>query len=82
MTEKSIPDRRKQYEQLSTKLTQLHALLEMTYGGASEPFNDMSDDLRDNYMWACSDMARESVDLLIQLSAPIYLQSVEVSPHG
>jgi hypothetical protein len=48
-----------QLDDLTAKLAQLSALLEHTYGGSSEAFNDMNDRLRGSYMLCCADLARE-----------------------
>lgn len=48
---------------MGKKLSQLEALLEMTYCDASEEFNAMDDRLRDNYLWACSDMVKDCIEL-------------------
>ena len=72
MAEKSIPDAREQYDELSSKLAQLTALLQMTHGNAAETFNDMSSDLRDKYLWACSAMARDCEELADAIGPRIY----------
>ncbi len=70
-----VADPREAYEALGGKILQLHALLEMTYGAASETFNDMSADLRGNYLWACSDMAEDCHKLAESLGAVVYGRS-------
>lgn len=52
-------DVRNACDSLDRKLAQLHAMLIMTYGDAQESFESMNDDLRGNYMWACSDLAEQ-----------------------
>lgn len=48
-----------QLNYLTTKLTQLSALMEHTYGGSSEAFSGMGDALRDRYLWHCADVVRD-----------------------
>lgn len=69
-------DARDMYDNLQKKLAQLHAMLTMTYGNAREAIDEMSDSLRDNYYWACADMAKDCGDLLAAIPYP---SSVEVS---
>jgi hypothetical protein len=83
MAEKSIPDVREQYDRLNSKLVQLTALLQMTYGNARETFTDMSEDLQDRYMWACASMARESEELAEALGTRLYqLEGAEAVSRG
>ena len=44
-------------DDLQKKTMQLHALLQMAYGGGRENFSNLNDDLRDSYVWACADLA-------------------------
>jgi hypothetical protein len=37
----------------------LRAMLFMTYGGSFEAFNDMSDRLKDDYLWQCATLANQ-----------------------
>jgi hypothetical protein len=46
---------------------QLEALLYTTTGESGEKFRMVSDELQDNFMWACSDMAKELAALLSQV---------------
>lgn len=46
-------------EFLISRLTQLHALLEITYGNGAEVFQNWSSDIQDNYMWGCASLAEE-----------------------
>lgn len=50
-------------DQLSARLGQLAAMLQMTHGGGFETFNIWSDDVRANYLWACSMLAEECKEL-------------------
>lgn len=50
-----------------TLSVQLEALLYTTTGESGEAFRMVSDTLQDNFMWACSDMARELASLLSQV---------------
>ena len=52
---------------LGAASAKLDALLTFTYGGPGESFRDMSADLQDNYLWACSDLACEIKTLVEQL---------------
>lgn len=54
---------------LEAKMAHLEALLMMTYGEGGESFRSMRDDLQDNYMWSCCDMATEIRELFQQLAA-------------
>jgi hypothetical protein len=50
-------------DQLHTKLDQLHAMTTMIYGGGFESFDECSNEIKDNYLWAVGDMAKEARDL-------------------
>lgn len=50
-------------EAISEKSAQLRAMLFQTYGEGLDIFRRMSDETRDNYMWACSNMAHEISEL-------------------
>jgi hypothetical protein len=80
---KSAPDDvREQYDRMSNKLSHLAALLAMTYGSAGEAFNEMSDVLRDKYLWACAEMAQDCEELADRVGVRLYqLEGAEVS-HG
>lgn len=54
-------------DRATTLATKLNALLAMTYGEGGENFRSMPDEMQDEYMWACSDMARELKDLIFKL---------------
>jgi hypothetical protein len=70
---KRVPDdARDKWERLQDKTQQLEALLEMTYGGAGETFNAMSQSLRDRYLWACADMVRDCAELVESLGPVVY----------
>lgn len=49
---------------LDMKLTHLNAMLHMTYGGGAESFNQLSDETRDNFLWACSQTVKESLEIV------------------
>jgi len=51
------------FDTLTAKLAQVQSMLMMTYGEASESFNSMNEQLRDNYLWACESMVRDCVAL-------------------
>lgn len=65
-------DVRDECNHLTRKLAQLKAMLFMTYGDAEESFSGMSDELRDNFMWACSDMADECHTLSETISTTVH----------
>lgn len=65
-------DVRDECNNLTRKLAQLKAMLSMTYGDAEETFSGMNDDLRDSFMWACSDMADECHALSETISATVH----------
>ena len=44
---------------LQSKAAQLEAIMNMTFGEAAESFNNLSDQLRDNYLWHASEMVGE-----------------------
>lgn len=50
-----------------TLAAQLDALLAVTTGEVGESFNILSDLIRNNFMWACSDMASELVKALDEI---------------
>jgi hypothetical protein len=56
-------------DQLSARQVQLQSLLAMTYGDAGDAFRRLNPTLQDNYLWACSMMAREIGDLFAALRA-------------
>lgn len=49
--------------QLYARLGQLKAMLNVTWGPAAAAFNDLDEDARENYMWAMSSLADESMEL-------------------
>ena len=51
------------FDALHAKLKQLQAMLLMTYGEANESFSSMNKEMRDNYLWACENMAGDCVTL-------------------
>ena len=50
------------FDTLTAKLAQLQAMLQMTYGEARETFDCMNDQLRDNYLWACSELVNDCIE--------------------
>lgn len=65
-------DVRDECNALTRKLTQLQALLFMTYGEERESLNSVSEDLQDNFMWACHDMADECLALSLTVSTTVH----------
>lgn len=51
-------------DQLNARLSQLSAMLMMTVGAGFETFNDWSDKIKEDYLWACSMLADECKDLM------------------
>jgi hypothetical protein len=51
------------FDTLTAKLAQLQAMLNMTYGNSAETFSAMNDKLRDSYLWACTALVDDCVDL-------------------
>lgn len=47
-------------QELSDKLGHLTAMLTMIYGGGLESFDELNDELKDNYLWACADLAKQT----------------------
>lgn len=45
--------------QLSARLSQLSAMLQMTHGAGFKTFSNWSDEVQANYLWACSMLAEE-----------------------
>lgn len=50
-------------DQLAVRLSQLQSMLTMTYGNGFETFDNWSDTIKENYLWACSMLAAECKDL-------------------
>lgn len=46
-------------DRATMKASHLVAMLEITYGGGAEGFQALSTPLQDEYLWACSTVARE-----------------------
>jgi hypothetical protein len=51
-------------DQLEARLSQLSAMLIMTSGAGFETFNNWSDPIKHNYLWACSMLADECDELV------------------
>ena len=58
-----LPEDRHPEYALTAKLAQLRALLSMTYGSARESFKDQDEETQDNFLWACSDLSDQCIDL-------------------
>lgn len=50
-------------DQLNARLLQLSAMLTMTCGAGFETFSNWSNEVQQNYLWACSMMADECKEL-------------------
>lgn len=68
-------DKYETFDKLQAKLCQLRALLVSIYGGGGESFRGMNDELQDNFIWACADMAEECERLTDALSPAVYGRS-------
>ncbi|OAJ61497.1 hypothetical protein A6V36_24300 [Paraburkholderia ginsengiterrae] len=55
-------------DRIDELVQKLSAMLTVTCGECGEPFRRMSDNIQDNYMWACADMARKLQDLILGTS--------------
>jgi hypothetical protein len=55
-------------DELSKKTAQLHALLHMTCGEGGEVFRRRSDEIQENYLWACSEIASSASKLAQKLA--------------
>lgn len=64
MADLTVNDTIECLDSLQRKLAQLNAMLNMSYGCAGEAFRNMSDALQENFLWACSDLASECVELV------------------
>lgn len=51
------------HDNLTAKLAQLRALLAMTFGWSMEAFNSLTEAVRDDYLFACSDLANDCLNL-------------------
>jgi hypothetical protein len=60
-------------DRLTKKAAQLAAMLQMTYGAGFDSFHAWSDTIKENYLWACADLAEEISALAIQLEADALL---------
>lgn len=77
-----VPDEREKAEEMESKLLQLHAMLEMTYGNA-ETFSGMSETLRDRFLWACADKAGECAALASEVVSYVCrAKAGEGAAHG
>ncbi|HRI91467.1 MAG TPA: hypothetical protein PLS93_07435 [Accumulibacter sp.] len=56
-------------DHLDTRLAHLSALLCMTYGEGGEAFRNHNNQIQDEYMWACSQLADECRELFPQVMA-------------
>lgn len=61
-------------DQLQARQAQLQAMLIMTCGEQGEAFRGLDDTHQDNYLWACSMIAREAKELT---DALLTIQSIE-----
>ena len=56
------------HDNLTAKLAQLKALLSVTFGGAMEAFNGLTDAVRDDYLSACSNLTDDCLSLAAAIS--------------
>lgn len=66
-------------DQLSARLSQLCAMLIMTRGSGFETFNNWSDKIKENYLWACSMLAEECHGLAENTSYPYHTTKGEAT---
>lgn len=59
---------------LTEKCAHLEALMHMTFGEAGESFGRLADELRDNYLWHCSQVVGE-IKLLADALSPAAVQT-------
>lgn len=50
-------------DQLGARLAQLSSMLVMIHGGGFKNFDSWSDEIKDNYLWGCSMLAAECLEL-------------------
>ena len=55
-------------DRLTRKTSQLHALITTTVGGGYESFNLWNDAIKENFLWACADLAKEVEETSRKLS--------------
>ena len=58
------------HDQLSARLSQLSAMLIMTTGPGFEAFDSWNDEIKENYLLACSMLAKECLGLAENTSYP------------
>lgn len=56
-------------DHLDNRLAHLSALLMMTYGDGGEAFRGYNDQIQDEFMWACAQLADECRELFPQVMA-------------
>jgi len=60
-------------------ILKLHALLQCTYGESGDSFRNMLDDMQDNYLWACNDLARK-IEKTLEASFDVPFKSIVGTP--
>lgn len=60
-------------EKLQAVAAKLGAMLNHTFGNSGEAFRCLSDDLQDNYLWACAEMMEEIIEIGTEL-APVKVE--------
>lgn len=58
---------------LQAVAAKLAAMLNHTFGNSGEAFRSLSDDLQDNYLWACAEMMEEIHEIVTEL-APVKVE--------
>jgi len=56
------------------RAAQLVALLQNTIGNSSESFHGLNDQIKDNYLWCCVDLARHLKDIVDRLPGGLRLR--------
>lgn len=44
------------------KLSQLDVMLQLVFGAGADNFNELTEDARDTYLWACHDQVKDALD--------------------
>ena len=54
-------------DELSKKSAQLHAMLTSVFGSGYQSFNGYNDTIKENFLWACADLAQDIHNLSGQM---------------
>lgn len=53
-----------EFDEIQTTLSHAHAMLTMIYGPGFESFNTYSDEIRENYIWACAEKVGKALKVM------------------